>query len=273
VIEKKDTFRKKLHDLIFEADTRTGKVFDVVLLFLILISVAAVILETVESMDTRFHTYFVGIEWTVTILFTIEYFLRILSVKKPLNYIFSFYGIIDLLAILPSYLSLFFIGTRSFAIIRTIRLLRVFRIFKLGPYLNQGRIITQSIKKSIPKITVFLYFVVLIVFLFGSVMYVIEGDVNERFDSIPRSIYWAIVTLTTVGYGDIAPITSTGQFLASIVMIMGYALIAVPTGIISAEMVKHKSPDKITTQSCPHCLKEGHDPDAVFCKHCGEDLN
>jgi voltage-gated potassium channel len=199
--------------------------------------------------------------------------LRIYAVKKPLNYIFSFYGVIDLLAILPLYLSLVFVGTQSFAIIRALRLLRVFRVFKLGQFLDQGRIISQSMRRSVPKITVFLYFVILMVVVFGSIMYLIEGGNNESFDSIPRGIYWAIVTLTTVGYGDIAPQTPFGQLLAAVVMIMGYAVIAVPTGIISAEIIKSREDTPISTQSCPHCMAEGHDINAVYCKRCGELLN
>lgn len=270
----KNKLKHRLHSIIFEADTPSGKLFDVALIIMIALSVTAVMLETIDSLDSRFHIYLVYVEWVTTILFTIEYFLRSYVVKKPLKYLFSFYGIIDLLAILPLYLSLVFAGTQSFAIIRALRLLRIFRVFKLGHYLNQGKLIVQSLKRSIPKITVFLYFVILMVVVFGSVMYLIEGGGrNESFDSIPRSIYWAVVTLTTVGYGDISPVTPLGQFLAAIVMIMGYAVIAVPTGIISAEIIRHRPGAEISTQSCPHCMKEGHDADAIYCKKCGEILN
>jgi voltage-gated potassium channel len=230
-------------------------------------------LETIGPLDNVYHVYFVYAEWIITIIFTIEYVLRIYSVAKPWNYITSFYGIVDLLAILPLYLSLFFVGTQSFAIIRALRLLRIFRVFKLGHYLDQGKVITLSLKRSIPKIAVFLYFVILMVLVFGSIMYLVEGGSNPQFDSIPTSIYWAIVTLTTVGYGDIAPHTPFGQFLASIVMIMGYAVIAVPTGIISAEIIRERAEDNITTQACRCCMKEGHEPDAIYCKFCGEALN
>lgn len=262
-----------MQNIIFEADTPAGKLFDEVLIVLIILSVLAVMLETIQPLDDKYHVYFAGVEWVITILFTIEYFLRIYSVIRPWKYISSFYGVIDLLAILPFYLSLVFAGTQSFAIIRALRLLRIFRVFKLGHYLTQGKIITQSLRSSIPKIAVFLYFVILMVVVFGSIMYLVEGGSNEKFDSIPRSIYWAIVTLTTVGYGDISPSTPFGQFLASIVMIMGYAVIAVPTGIISAEIIKIREDKTITTQSCPYCMKEGHDADAVYCKRCGEKLN
>jgi len=265
--------KRVLHSILFEADTPIGKLFDVLLIVLILLSVLTVMLETIGPLNDLYHVYFVYIEWIITIMFTIEYLLRIYSVLRPRNYIFSFYGIVDFLAILPLYLSLVFVGTQSFAIIRALRLLRIFRVFKLGHYLSQGEIITQSIKRSIPKIAVFLYFVIMLVVVFGSVMYLIEGGDNPQFDSIPRGIYWAIVTLTTVGYGDIAPMNPLGQFLASIVMIMGYAVIAVPTGIISAEIIKAREDQDITTQACPYCMKEGHDVDATFCKHCGEALN
>ena len=269
---KKEALRKKLYTIIFEADTRPGKMFDVVLMILILVSVLAVILETIKPIDQRYHVYFLYTEWIITLLFSVEYILRIWVVKKPWRYISSFYGLVDLLSILPLYLSLVFAGSQSIAIIRALRLMRVFRVFKLGHHLNQGRIILFSVRKSLPKIAVFLYFVILMVIVFGSIMYLIEGGTNERFDSIPRSIYWAIVTLTTVGYGDISPQTPLGQFLASIVMILGYAVIAVPTGIISAEIIRGKDVEKLTTQVCPNCLKEGHDIDANYCKFCGHEI-
>ena len=267
--------KERLHEIIFEADTFEGKLFDVVLLILIVISVISVMFETVESIDSKYHHIFVVTEWTLTIIFTVEYFLRIYSVYKPVKYIFSFFGIIDLLAILPTYLSLIFTGTQYLIVIRSLRLLRMFRIFKMGNHVKQGKIITNSLKASIPKITVFLYFVVLAVIVFGSIMYIVEGQYNKNFDNIPRSIYWAIVTLTTVGYGDIAPVTPLGQFLASLVMILGYAVIAVPTGIVSAEIVKYgkNKNNNINTQSCRFCGKEGHDIDAEYCKFCGHLLN
>lgn len=272
---KEYTTKDKLHEIIFEADTFAGKLFDVILLILIAISIIVVMLESVSSIDLQYHDILVTIEWTLTILFTIEYFFRIYSVYKPIKYITSFFGIVDLLAILPSYLSLIFIGTQYLLVIRALRLLRMFRIFKLGNHVNQGKIITKSLKASLPKITVFLYFVILVVIIFGSIIYLIEGKTNENFDNIPRSVYWAIVTLTTVGYGDIAPITPLGQFLASIVMILGYAVIAVPTGIVSAEIVQNstKKNTVLKTQSCRYCGKEGHDSDADYCKYCGEKIN
>ncbi len=272
---KRYTRKDKLHEIIFEADTYAGKMFDVILLILIALSIVVVMLESVQSFDVHYHDIFVSIEWALTILFTIEYFFRIYSVYRPLKYITSFFGLVDLLAILPSYLSLIFIGTQYLLVIRALRLLRMFRIFKLGNHVNQGNVITKSLKASLPKITVFLYFVVLVVIIFGSIIYLIEGKTNENFDNIPRSVYWAVVTLTTVGYGDIAPATPLGQFLASIVMILGYAVIAVPAGIVSAEIVQNsKSNDKsLHTQSCRFCGQEGHDIDADYCKFCGQKLN
>lgn len=269
---KKMSLKEKLHEVIFEADTFEGKLFDVILLVLIALSIIVVMLETVDSFDKDYHKLFIAIEWILTIIFTIEYIFRIFSVRNPKKYMTSFFGVVDLLAILPTYLSLFFVGSQYLLVIRALRLMRMFRIFKLGNHVNQGKVISKAIKKSIPKITVFLYFVILVVIIFGSIIYLIEGKTNEDFDNIPRSIYWAIVTLTTVGYGDISPITPMGQFLASIVMILGYAVIAVPTGIVSAEIVQ-SSNKSTNTQSCRHCGHEGHDDDAEYCKYCGYKIN
>jgi len=272
---KSTPFKEKVHEIIFEADTKAGKWFDILLLISIVASVLVVALETVGSLEARFGTLFVWLEWIFTIFFTIEYILRIYTVRNPSKYIFSFYGIIDLLAILPLYVSFFFVASKHLIIIRVMRLLRVFRIFKLGSFLQHGNVIVNSLKASRAKITVFMYFVLLAVIVFGAVMYMVEGVSNEGFDSIPRSIYWAIVTLTTVGYGDISPITPVGQFIAACIMILGYAVIAVPTGIISAEMVNTMNEDgaKISTQACRYCGHDGHDYDAEYCKFCGEALH
>lgn len=264
--------RAKIHEIIFEADTPMGKTFDVLLLILILASVLVVMLESVSELNARYHDLFVILEWCFTLLFTIEYLLRLYCVYKPWKYATSFFGIIDLLAILPTYLAIVFAGSQSLVTIRALRLLRVFRIFKLASFLNQGNLIVNALKASRAKIAVFLFFIMIMVTITGSVMYLVEGNANSGFTSIPRSIYWAIVTLTTVGYGDIAPATSFGQLLAAIVMVMGYSVIAVPTGIVSAEML-HQSKKKeeiLSTQSCRHCTSEGHDADAVYCKYCGE---
>lgn len=263
--------RDRLFTIIFEADTPAGKIFDVSLLVAILLSVLVVMLESVKTFPDWVHDLFVALEWIFTIFFTIEYLLRLYTVRNRLKYASSFFGIIDLVSILPTYLSFFLGGAQSLMVIRILRLLRVFRIFKLTGLMDQGNHIAAALKASRYKISIFLYVVVLVTFVFGSVMYFVEGGVNERFDSIPRSIYWCIVTITTVGYGDISPVTAAGQFLASLLMIIGYSIIAVPTGIITSEIMR-KSPDIITTQVCPHCTREGHDKDAVYCKFCGGHL-
>ena len=237
--------REKLHTIIFEADTRAGKLFDIILLWAILISIVVVMLESVVSISEAYNTEIKFIEWSFTVLFSIEYIARIIAVKKPLKYIFSFYGIIDLLSILPTFIGLFVSGTHSLSVIRSIRLL------------------------SKDKITVFLFAIISLAIILGTLMYIIETP-ESGFTSIPRSIYWAIVTLTTVGYGDISPVTVLGQTIASIVMIMGYSILAVPTGIVGVELAKLES--RISSQSCPDCSKEGHDLDAEYCKYCGGKL-
>ncbi len=262
--------KQSLNEIIFEADTKSGKIFDVALLIIILISVVLVMLESVPGIRKEHGDLLIMLEWIITLVFTVEYFLRIAIVKKAWKYIFSFYGIIDLLSVLPTYLSLIFVGTQSLIVIRMLRLLRVFRILKLTRYTQAGRALARAIWASREKISVFIFFVIILVIIVGTVMYLIEGE-KSGFNSIPLSIYWAIVTLTTVGYGDISPITPVGQFLASFVMIMGYAIIAVPTGIVTAEMINPKVPEN--TQVCPGCLHDKHDEDAVHCKKCGAELN
>ncbi len=271
--KQRNHLKERIHEIIFEADTYEGKLFDVVLLIVIILSILVVMLETVSSFSVHYADFLFYAEWVLTIFFTMEYILRLYSVYKPMKYATSFFGIVDLLAILPTYLSLIFTGSHYLLVIRALRLLRMFRIFKLGHHISQGEIILKSLKASIPKITVFLYFVVLMTIIFGSVMYLVEGGTNENFDSIPRSIYWSIVTLTTVGYGDISPITPLGQFLASVVMILGYVVIAVPTGIVTAEALKGTQPVDLNCQACRYCSGEGHDDDAEYCKYCGEKLN
>lgn len=269
--KKKKKLRARLHEVIFEADTPSGKIFDVALLVFILISVVVVMLESVAELDQRFGDWFFVAEWFFTISFTMEYLLRIYVVERPIRYIFSFMGIIDLLAILPTYLGLFITGSHYLMTVRIFRLIRVFRIFKLARYLGEAKVLREALLKSRAKITVFLITVISIITIMGTVMYIVEGEANG-FTSIPRSIYWAIVTLTTVGYGDIAPRTVMGQFLASIIMMLGYAIIAIPTGIVSVEL-KRASDRGVSTQHCRFCSLEGHDPDAVFCKRCGKKLN
>ncbi len=262
--------RRKIHEIIFEADTPLGKLFDVLLLIFILLSVVVVMLESVEAYSLSFGKYFEIAEWIFTILFSIEYVLRIFAVKKPLKYITSFYGVIDLLSLIPSYLGIV-VGANqlsSIKTIRTIRLIRIFRILKLIRYVKEAAALKKAFIASKQRIIVFLFVVLSIVTLMGTIIYMIE-DPKDGFTSIPRSIYWAIVTLTTVGYGDIAPHTPIGQFFASIIMILGYAIIAVPTGMISVELSKLS----LNTQSCPSCTQDGHDDNALFCKTCGEELN
>jgi len=263
-----NNFRSKLGDIIFESDTPTGKTFDVILLVVISLSVIVVLLDSVAAYHSRFGGFFYALEWTFTIIFTFEYFMRIYTAHKPVKYIFSFYGIIDLLAILPSYLSVFFVGSHYLVVIRILRLLRVFRVLKLARFVGAADTLQTALRNSRAKIIVFLEVVLTIVVVMGSIMYLVEGPENG-FDSIPKSIYWAIVTLTTVGYGDIAPNTPIGQVLASLLMITGYAIIAVPTGIITTEMSKISS-NKIQQKECSNCQADNHDIDASYCNKCGK---
>jgi voltage-gated potassium channel len=269
--EKLSGKRLRLYEIIFEADTDAGKKFDIILLSCIIASVIIIILESVQVIHERFGSELRIIEWFFTLVFTLEYLARLWTVPNKKKYIFSFFGIIDLLSILPTYLGILFAGAQSFMVIRSLRLLRIFRIFKLSRYIGEGQNLARAMKASLHKIIVFLLAVLTSVIIFGTLMFMIEGPDNG-FSSIPQSIYWAIVTMTTVGYGDIAPQTPLGQTLASLIMILGYGIIAVPTGIVSAEMVQIKSREKISTQVCPNCLKEGHDADATHCKYCGAAL-
>lgn len=273
---KQNHLKEKIFEIIFEADTPWGKLFDILLLITILFSVALVMLESVPAINARYHMELVVMEWIVTILFTIEYALRIYCVRKPWRYFFSFYGIIDLLSILPTYLGIIYPSTKYLSSIRILRLFRIFRIFGLTQFMRGGSMLLIALRQSRAKIIVFLSFITLIVVVIGSIMFVVEGEHPESgFTSIPISIYWAVVTLTTVGYGDIAPVTSFGKFLASVVMVIGYGVIAVPTGIVSSEMTRtrsHPEPPK-NTQVCLHCHDSYHLDKAVFCKTCGTKLN
>ncbi len=262
--------RARLHEIIFEADTRAGRLFDLVLIWLILLSVATVILESVSSVRAQYGEILRALEWLFTFLFTAEYILRLLSVRRPLRYATSFFGLVDLLAIVPTYLSIFVPGSQYLLVIRILRLLRVFRLLKLSEYVAEADTLRLALRASRRKISVFISAVVLLVVIIGALMYVIEGE-EHGFTSIPISIYWAIVTLTTVGYGDLSPRTSLGQILASIVMVIGYGIIAVPTGIVTVELAQ-AARRKVSTQSCPSCGAEGHDPDALWCKYCGAHL-
>lgn len=262
----------RVYEVIFESDTREGKLFDITLLCCIILSVAVVLLESVSDIKAAWGRWLIGVEWFFTIIFTIEYVARLWVVLHKRKYILSFFGIVDLLSILPTYLTIFFVGSQSLLVIRSLRLLRIFRIFKLARFIGESQKLTQALRASQYKIIVFLTTVMTSVIIFGTLIYLIEGP-ERGFTSIPTSIYWAIVTMTTVGYGDIAPQTTLGQTLASIIMIMGYGIIAVPTGIVTSEMIQLKGKEKLTTQVCPHCLKEGHDADADYCKFCGDKLN
>ncbi|WP_299699587.1 ion transporter [uncultured Pontibacter sp.] len=269
--EHKDSLRRKLYTIIFEAETPAGKAFDIMLLMLIVASVLVVSLESVVAFRRDYLHIFQAMEWAFTILFTIEYFLRIYSSSRPFNYIFSFFGIIDFLAIIPTYLSLFFVGSQYLLVIRVFRLLRIARVFRLTSFVNEGHVLSKALKASMTKITVFLSVVMMMVVVVGALMYVIEGRASG-YTSIPKSIYWAIVTLTTVGFGDITPVTPLGQFLASCLMITGYGIIAVPTGIVSVELANAERLST-STRVCPNCHKEGHTPSANFCDNCGYELH
>ena len=266
----KKNWRFQLHEIIFEADTPVGKLFDVLLIWTIVISVLAVMLDSVTTIRNQYGSMLYLLEWFFTIMFTIEYLLRLFCVGRPLKYAISFFGIVDLVAIVPTYLSLILPGSQYLLVIRVIRVLRVFRVLKLAHYLSEATIILRALKASQRKISVFLFTVLVLVVIFGSLMYLIEGEENG-FTSIPRSVYWAIVTLTTVGYGDISPQTPFGQALAAIIMIMGYGIIAVPTGIVTVEM-SNLAKKEIITQACLECSAEGHDADAKYCKFCGAHL-
>ena len=269
---KKSSWKHRIHEIIYEADTQEGKLFDVILLIAIIASIVLVMLESVVSIDTKYHDLLNLGEWIITVLFSIEYILRIISIKKPFKYIFSFFGIIDLLSTIPKYLSFILVGSHSLVALRALRLLRVFRILKLARYIGASNKLMLALKASRAKIAVFLFFVVIVCIILGTVMYMVEGAENG-FTNIPKSIYWAIVTLTTVGFGDIAPQTPLGQLIASVIMILGYSIIAIPTGIVSSEMTKRDHEEGTNTQSCPNCLKEKHKDKATFCYNCGSILN
>ncbi|OLF38290.1 MULTISPECIES: ion transporter [unclassified Psychrobacter] len=263
--------RNRIHIIIEGTDTRLGKLFDIVLLIAILASVAIVMLDSVLYMRLQYGTLFFYAEWFFTILFTIEYSLRLFSAPNRLRYVFSFFGIVDLLSVLPSYLSLMFVGVQYLLVIRILRILRIFRVLKLKAYMQQAGFLASALKTSQQKITVFFLSLVLLVTIFGSVIYVVEGPENG-FTSIPLSIYWAVVTMTTVGYGDISPKTPLGQAIATMVMITGYSIIAVPTGIFTSELARNMRP-QLNPITCPNCGKFGHAVGATFCDRCGHALH
>lgn len=269
---QKTNWKTKLYQIIYEADTPAGKWFDIILIIAILFSILLVMIESVESFNSKYNKYLNISEWVITILFTLEYFARIIVIKKPTKYIFSFYGIIDLLATIPKYVSLIFGGAQALIVLRALRLLRVFRILKLTRYLGASINLTTALKASKTKILVFLFSVIVLTIIFGTIIYLVEGPKNG-FTSIPLSMYWAIVTLTTVGYGDLSPSTPLGQFIASFVMILGYGIIAVPTGIVTSAITAQDLKTQTHTQTCPQCLTDSHMADAEFCHKCGGNLN
>ena len=263
-------WRHRAHEIIYEADTPAGKAFDVALIATILLSILVVMLESIAGIRQERGSILRSAEWVFTILFTIEYGLRLLCVGRPLHYARSFFGIVDLLAILPTYVSILIPGVQALLVIRVLRILRVFRVLKLVNYVTEVETLMRAMRASMRKILVFMFAVLTLVVILGSCMYLIEGP-EHGFTSIPKGVYWAIVTLTTVGYGDISPQTSAGQMLASLIMIMGYGIIAVPTGIVTVEMAR-AGRTTISTQACKQCSAEGHDLDAVHCKFCGAKL-
>lgn len=264
--------RARLYQIVFESDTPEGRAFDVALLVAILVSVLSVVLESVPSIAATYGEQLRVLEWVLTGLFTAEYALRLLVVRQPLRYAVSLYGIVDLLALLPTWLSLFLPGTHSLLVIRGLRLLRVFRIFKMVEYVREAQLILAALAASSRKILVFLGAVLSAVVVIGATMYLVEGP-EHGYDSIPRAMYWAVVTLSTVGYGDIAPKTPFGQFIASLVMMLGYSVLAVPTGIVTVEIAKAAGAARKLGQACIGCGHEGHDGDAVYCKRCGTRLD
>ncbi|GAA4410923.1 ion transporter [Nibrella viscosa] len=263
-------WQRRLHEIIYEVDTVEGRAFDISLIWAILLSILVVVIDSVESIAQHYGDWLYRAEWFFTILFTIEYVLRLISIRKPLRYMFSFMGLVDLMAILPTYFSLFLTGASYLLVVRALRLLRIFRILKMWHFIAEGRIIAQALYRSYIKISVFLLFILIMVTIMGSIMYLIEGGENG-FDNIPTSIYWSIVTLTTVGYGDISPVTPLGRFFAAFIMLCGYGIIAVPTGIVTTEFMSAVQKGN-SSQSCPNCGREGHDADAAYCKYCGSHL-
>jgi len=267
--KQSSSWRETLHTIIFEADTPGGKLFDVILIVSIIMSILVVMLDSVAWIRATYGHVLNYVEWFFTILFSIEYILRILCVTSPASYMKSFFGIIDILAILPSYLSIIIPGTQYFLVIRVLRVLRIFRVLKFVQYVSEARLLMQALRASRRKITVFIFVVMTMVIILGSFMYVIEGP-EHGFTSIPTAIYWAIITFTTVGYGDITPMTALGQTLSAVVMILGYSIIVVPTGLVTVELSRTNY--TISTQACPNCGAEGHDIDASYCKYCGTKL-
>ncbi|MGJ8645230.1 MAG: ion transporter [Luteolibacter sp.] len=271
---KQESLRERIWRIIFLSDTRAGQIFDVILLVVIGISVLVVMLDSVESLSVEHRTLFLVLEWIFTLIFTVEYVVRLAVVRKKRKYALSFFGIVDLLSILPTYVAIFLVGSQYFMVIRILRLLRMFRVLKMAHHFGQSNLLLNALRSSWPKISVFLFFILTLVSIEGTLMYLVEGVRNPGFSSIPQSIYWAIVTVTTVGYGDVSPITVIGKVLSSIIMLSGFAIIAVPAGIVTSEIGKgFVQTLTLDRRKCKQCGWTGHDPAAKYCKHCGCDLS
>ncbi|MGQ7243005.1 ion transporter [Salinicola sp. V024] len=266
------SLRKRLFQIIFESDTPLAKAFDITLITLILVSVATVFLDSVPGLHKRYGEIFYVVEWGFTLIFTLELVLRLYCLDRPLRYLRSFYGILDLLAILPTWLALFIPGAQSLLVVRVLRVLRVFRVLRLMEFVGEGRMLVEALQRSQRKILLFLTTILLIITIFGSVIYMIEPP-EAGFTSMPRAMYWAVVTLTTVGYGDIAPVTPLGQFISAFMMVLGYSIIAVPTGVFSAEVIRSIQRERYSEEACPGCGREGHEQDAKYCRFCGSWLD
>ena len=266
------SWKSRAHEIIYEADTPAGKAFDVGLLIVIVLSIVLVMLESIPGMNERYYWEFYTAEWIITAIFTIEYILRIIVINKPARYIFSFYGIVDLLSTLPTYIAILGGGHNLLFAVRALRLLRIFRILKITRYIGESNKLLLALRNSRAKILVFLYAVIILCVIMGTIMYLVEGPENG-YTSIPTGIYWCIVTLTTVGFGDIHPVTPLGQFIASLIMITGYGIIAVPTGIVTSEFTRRNQDIPINTQVCPHCNESKHLDKAEYCHNCGKLLN
>ncbi len=265
-----DSLRDKIYRVIFGTDTPAGQRFDIALIYLILLSVLAIILSSMEAVNSQYGIWLFRLEWLFTILFSVEYLMRIYCSPKPAHYVFSFYGLVDLLSVLPTYLALFFPGANYWLVIRLLRVLRVFRVLKLVRYLSEANILLRSMYASRRKIFVFFMVVLVLSVIFGSLMFFVEGA-EHGFTSIPRSIYWTIVTITTVGYGDITPQTAMGQVIATMAMLTGYSIIAIPTGIFTAEIAREMHTET-SNRRCNVCERTSHHPEAEFCYHCGVTL-
>ena len=265
------TLRDKLRIIIFEADTRAGGRFDVALIVMILLSVLTVMLDSVPEINARYGQQLYYAEWAYTLLFTVEYLIRLWCIEHSWRYARSFYGLVDLLSILPTYISLWVPGAQFFLAVRILRVLRIFRVLRMVRYVGEAELIAQALTASRRKIAVFIASVLALMVIFGSLIYIVEGESNPAFASIPHSIYWAVTTMTTVGYGDIAPVTPLGQGIAALIMIMGYGIIAVPTGIVTLEL-NEANRRQANTRTCPECAAEGHSREASFCWRCGEAL-